>query len=138
NAIVTVSGGDPNEIIPAGTIQVQGMEPDQFFDIYSQISGRTVIRNYTLQGLQKVTLKAATDWTRQEAVFAMDAVLSQNGVAMIPVGDKFVKAVPLQFAPTEGAPTSRQSLGTDYSENEPFVTQVVKLEVVKPSELQQL
>src|SRR5262249_31101220 len=71
---------DPNEKIAAGTIQLQGMEPDQFFDIYSQVSERTVIRPYTLQGLQKITLKAATDWTRQEAVFAMDAVMAQNGV----------------------------------------------------------
>ncbi len=128
---------DPNEIIPAGTVQLQGMDPDQFFEIYSQISGRTVIRNYTLQGLQKITLKAATDWTRQEAVFAMDAVMAQNGVAMIPIGDKFVKAVPLQAAATEGAePIKVQP--TDYAEAEPFITQVIKLEVVKPTELQQL
>jgi general secretion pathway protein D len=138
--VVTVSTNfNPNEIILAGTIQVQGMEPDQFFDsIYSPISGRTVIRPYQVQGLTKVTLKAATDWTRQEAVYAMDAVLAQNGVAMIPIGDKFVKAVPMQQAPTEGGPTGRGALNLEYGEAEAFITQVVKLDVIKPTELQQL
>ena len=129
---------DPNEIINAGTFQIQGMEPDQFFDsVYSPISGRTVIRAYSLQGLQKITLKAATDWTRQEAVFAMDAVMAQNQVAMIPIGDKFVKAVPMSIAATEGAEPSNVEPG-DYAAAEPFITQVVVLKVVKPTELQQL
>jgi len=76
---------DPNEIINAGTFQIQGMEPDQFFDsVYSPIPDGLSSAPYSLQGLQKITLKAATDWTRQEAVFAMDAVMAQNQVAMIP------------------------------------------------------
>src|SRR4029078_7403852 len=129
---------NPNEIIQAGTFQLQGMEPDQFFEsVYSPVSGRTVIRNYTLQGLGKITLKAATDWTRQEAVFAMDAVMAQNQIAMIPMGNKCVKAVPMQFAATEGAPPSKVK-PLDYAESEPFITQVVELKVVKPTELQQL
>ncbi len=66
---------------------------------------------YSLQGLQKITLKAATDWTRQEAVFAMDAVMAQNQVAMIPIGDKFVKAVPMSIAGTEGAEPSNVEPG---------------------------
>lgn len=136
--IVTVAANlDPSEIIPAGTIQVQGMDPDQFFDIYAQVSGRTVIRGYTLPNLQKITLKAATDWTRQEAVFAMDAVMAQNKVAMIPIGDKFVKAVPAADAPTEGAEPSKVQ-ASHYGEAEPFITQVIELKVVKPTELQQL
>src|SRR5205823_1736900 len=94
-------------------------------------------RPYTLQGLAKITLKAATDWTRQEAVFAMDAVMAQNSVAMIPIGDKFVKAVPTQFAFAEGAEPSKVT-AQDYAEAEPFITQMVKLEVVKPTDLQQL
>ena len=57
---------------------------------------------------------------------------------MIPIGDKFVKAVATQNAPTEGMPTSRGPLGSDYGEAEAFITQVVKLEVIKPTELQQL
>lgn len=136
---VTVSSAfDPNEIISAGTIQVQEMDPAQFFDsVYAPISGRTVIRGANLQGVQKITLKAATDWTRQEAVFAMDAVMAQNNIAMIPIGDKFVKAVPIQQAAQEGAqPTTVEP--EDYAAAEPFITQVVQLKVVKPADLQQL
>ena len=127
---------DPNEVIP--TIQIQGMEPDQFFEIYSQISGRTVIRTWTLPNLQKITLKAATDLTRREAIFAMDSVLAQNQIAMIPIGEKFVKAVPSQLAAVEGAAPSKVVAGGDYADAEPFITQVVELKVVKPTDLQQL
>jgi len=129
---------DPNQIIPATVIQVQGMPLDQFFEIYSMVSGRTVLRPYALAGApQGITLKAQTDWTRQEAVFAMDAVLALNQIAMIPVDEKFVKAVPAQIAPTEGGPLS-QMKSKEYSEAEQFVTQIVELKTVKPTELAQV
>ena len=63
--------------------------------------------------------------------------MAQNQIAMIPIGDKFVKAVPMQFAATEGAAPSKVK-PVDYAESEPFITQVVELKVVKPTELQQL
>lgn len=124
------------EIIPAGMIQVQGMTLDQFFEIYSMISGRTVLRPYVLQGApQGITLKAQTDWTREEAVFAMDAVLALNQIAMIPVDGKFVKAVPSGIAPTEGGGISTNLMTKGYTETEQFVTQVAELKTIKPTEL---
>ncbi len=115
------------------------MPLDQFFDLYSLISGRTILRPNSLavgQG-SAITLKAQTAWTRREAVFAMDAALALNGVAMIPAGDKFVKAVPKQDAPAEGAALGKVATG-DYTEAENFVTQVIELKVIAPSDAAQL
>jgi general secretion pathway protein D len=132
------AGVDPTQIIEAGMIQFQGMALDQFFEVYSLYSGRTIIRPYTIAGAPAgITLRSATDLTRQEAVFAMDSVLAQNDIAMIPVGAKFVKAVPMQRAPAEGGPLSNV-LPLDYAEAEPFVTQVVELRALRPSEIQPL
>lgn len=117
-------------------IQVQGMKLDQFFEIYSMISGRTVLRPYNMQGVgsDSVTLKAQTDWTRREAIYAMDAALALNGIAMIPIGDKFVKAVPQSGAGVEG--TEISNLGTNVTENlDHFVTQMIEVKTVKASEL---
>lgn len=114
------------------------MALDQFFELYSMISGRTVLRPYELTGAAKgITLKAQTDWTRDEAIFAMDSALALNGIAMIPVSEKFVKAVLAQSAPTEGSELVKVEPAPG-SQAEQFITQIVELKVVKPSEIAQL
>lgn len=114
------------------------MSLDQFFEIYAMVSGRTVLRPYQLQAkYQQITLKAETDWTRQEAIYAMDTVLSLNDIAMIPVGEKFVKAVPFAVAALEGAELGKTNV-VEAIEGEQFVTKIIELKSVKPSELSQL
>lgn len=126
------TGTNSTDMIPA--LSALGMELDQFFDLYARISGRTVLRPYVLAGApQGITLIAQSDWTREEAIYAMDAVLALNNIAMIPVGDKFVKAVPANLAPQEGARVRTNTVPE--LEADHFVTQVVKLETLKPSEL---
>lgn len=140
-ATATTANGlpDPDQVLGTDTLQVQNMPLEQFFDLYALISGRTILRPNSLavgQG-SAITLKAQTSWTRREAVFAMDAALALNGVAMIPAGDKFVKAVPKQDAPAEGAALGKVAPG-DYTEAENFVTQVIELKVIHPSDAAQL
>ncbi|MBI4324076.1 MAG: hypothetical protein HY674_02310 [Chloroflexi bacterium] len=124
---------DQDQIIAAGLISVQGMPLDQFFDLYSQLSGRTILRPYQLPGAG-ITLKAQTDLTKREAVEAMDGALALNSITMIPIGEKFVKAVPSTQAMQEGAPLSALTAG-EMPLAEQFLTRVVKLKIAKPSEL---
>ena len=63
---------------------------------------RTILRPTSLPA-PTITLKTQTPLTKREAIQAFDAVLALNGVAMINVGEKFVKAVP---APTANHGTS--------------------------------
>ncbi|MGN6385895.1 MAG: secretin N-terminal domain-containing protein [Verrucomicrobiota bacterium] len=126
-------GLNPNEIIPAGGISVQAMNLDQFLDIYAMYSGRTVLRPYNLQ-VQGLTLKAQTDLTRREAVQAMDGVLALNNITMIPIGEKFVKAVPSNLAEKEGAELSHAP-ADQLPLAEQFITRVVKLKTAKPTSL---
>jgi general secretion pathway protein D len=130
---------DPDQVIPAGTFQARNMSLEQFFQMYSLISGRTILRpNALAVGKDAaITLEAQTDWTRREAIFAMDAALALNGIAMIPVEDKFVRAVTNQDAPTQGAQLGKVTTGS-YTDSEQFVTQVVELKALKPSEMGQL
>lgn len=127
----------PNEPIPAGTIQLQMLPLDQFFELYSGYSGRTVLRPVGLPSPPGFTLKAQTDLTRREVIEAMDAVLSLNGITMIPIGDKFVKAIPSTQAALEGAEISHAS-AAEIPNSEQFLTRVVKLKTAKPSEVQQV
>jgi general secretion pathway protein D len=123
--------------IPAALLNVQLMPLDQFLEIYAEISGRTILRPFQLSGVQGFTLKAQNELTVSEAIYAMDAVLALNQIAMIPVGSKFVKAVPAQIAAAEGAELAKLSSG-NFTETEQFVTQLIAVKTVKPSELAQL
>ncbi|MGZ8900606.1 MAG: secretin N-terminal domain-containing protein [Limisphaerales bacterium] len=123
-----------DEVIPGGTIALNVMPIEQFFDIYSLYSGRTILRPFALPAPQGLTLKATTDLTRLEVVEAMDGVLALNGVTMIPVKDKFVKAVPSTLAMLEGAEISTIP-AEELPNAEQFITRIVKLKTAKPSEI---
>lgn len=124
----------PDEVIPAGSIALNVMPIEQFFDLYSRYSGRTILRPFALPAPQGLTLKAETDLTRREVVEAMDGVLALNGVTMIPIGDKFVKAVPATLADKEGGPINDVPR-EDLPLAEQFITRIVKLKTAKPTEI---
>ncbi|MDB6037511.1 MAG: hypothetical protein JWM99_1352, partial [Verrucomicrobiales bacterium] len=124
---MVTSGAD--DIIESVDLQLDNMPIAQFLDVYGTLSHRTIIRANTLPA-QNLTLTAQTALTRKEAIEAMDGVLAQNGITMIPVGEKFVKAVPALTAQQEGAPIS-ESNAKDLPEADQFVTRIVKLKAAK-------
>jgi general secretion pathway protein D len=72
--------------------------------------------------------------TRREAIQAFDAVLALNGIAVVDVGDKFVKVVPTAQAGQIGAPFSKEKV-EQLPDMGQFVTHVVQTTYVKPTEL---
>lgn len=125
---------DPYEVIQEGAIALNNMPIEQFFDVYARYSGRTILRPFALPAPQGLTLKATTELTRLEVVEAMDAVLALNGVTMIPVKERFVKAVPSTLAATEGAEISTIP-AEELPIAEQFITRIVKLKTAKPTEI---
>ncbi|HZL41906.1 MAG TPA: secretin N-terminal domain-containing protein, partial [Verrucomicrobiae bacterium] len=128
---------DPGEtaadIIPAGTINFPATDINQVLQIYSELVGRTILRPANLP-TPLITLKTQTPLSKKEAIQAFDAVLALNGVTMINVGDKFVKAVPTPQANQEAAAFSHKD-ASQLPEMGQYVTHVVQLKYVKPSEL---
>ena len=121
------------EIIPAGTINFPATDLNQVLQIYSELVNRTVLRPANLPA-PLITLKTQTPLTKKEAIQAFDAVLAMNGITMINVGDKFVKAVPTTQANQEGAPFSKLD-SSQLPEVGQYVTHVVQLKYVRPSDL---
>jgi general secretion pathway protein D len=133
-ATVPPSSNAPSEeTLPAGTINFPATDLNQVLQIYSELVGRTVLRPTTLPA-PTITLKTQTPLTRREAIQAFDAVLALNGIAVVNVGDKFVKVVPTAQAGQIGAPFSKEKaeLLPDMGQ---FVTHVVQTTYVKPTEL---
>jgi len=121
----------PEELIPAGNINFQGVDVSQVLEVYAKLVGRTLLR----AGLPaaSIVLKTETPLTKSEAIQALQAVLSLNGVSVVNIGDKFVKVLPIDQANTAGAEFNDASaarlpdLGT-------YVTHIVQLKNLKPSE----
>ena len=105
NAAVAPGIGDPNaaaaakpanpedEVFPPGLIKFSEADLSQVLEIYQELTGRTVLKPASLPAA-KISIRSQTQLTRAEAVQALDSILSMNGIAMVPQGDKFVKAVP--------------------------------------------
>jgi len=121
------------EMVPDGMLKLQKADADQVFLIYSMLVGRTILRPATLPTPQ-ITFMAQTPLTKHEAIQALDAVLGMNGIAMIPVGDKFVKALPTANANQAGAPFGKEA-AEDLPEMGQYITHIVQLTYAKPSEM---
>jgi general secretion pathway protein D len=134
---VPEGGASPDEIIPPGTIDFTSATVDQVLGVYEQLVGRTLLRAPGLPLTAPIVLKTMTPLTKTEAIEALQAVLSMNGVAVINIGDKFVKVLPVDQAGGSGAPLDTNSasqlpdLGT-------VVTHIVHLNYVKPTVMQQI
>lgn len=127
------AGRTVEELIPAGTINFPATDLNQVLQIYSELVNRTVLRPANLPA-PLITLKTQTPLTKKEAIEAFDAVLEMNGITMINIGDKFVKAVPTTQANQEGAPFNKLD-AAQLPEVGQYVTHVVQLKYVKPSEM---
>jgi general secretion pathway protein D len=91
-------------------------------ELYGKLVGRMVLISTAIQTQAiKITVERPLD--RQEAVQALDSALILNEIAMINVGDRFVKAVPIPGS-CEGA-AIRTEAG--------FITQVAQLTNARPS-----
>ena len=119
-----------DEVVPAGTINFQGVELNVVLTIYAQYVGRTLIRG-TLPDA-KIILKTETPLTKSEVIQALQAVLALNGISVIPVGEKFVKVVPSDQANAAGAEIDHSG-ATNLPNMGSYVTHITQLKYVKPS-----
>ena len=120
----------PEEMIPAGNINFQGVDVSQVLDVYAQLVGRTLLR----AGLPsaQIVLRTETPLTKTEAIQALQAVLALNGIALVNVGDKFVKVLPIDQANSAGAKIDHGD-ASQLPEMGSYVTHIVQLKYVKPS-----
>jgi general secretion pathway protein D len=127
----------PSEEKADQTIRWESLPASEALKLYSQLTGRTVIQNAQLAGV--VTLTTQTPLTKSEAILAIESVLFANGIAVTPMGDKFVKAAANPAIAREGV----QMLGADAElpEADRIVSTVIPLrylDVSEPSLLQSL
>jgi len=122
----------PEEMIPEGTINFQGVDVSQVLDIYAKLVNRTLLRANVPNAT--IVLKTQTPLTKSEAIQALQAVLALNGIAVVNIGDKFVKVGPVDQANGYGAEFNTTS-ATNLPNLGSYITHIVQMKYVKPSEM---
>jgi hypothetical protein len=115
----------PEEPLPQGMIDFRSADLSQVLEIYSIMVNRTILRPSTLPA-PTITLTTRGQLTVREGIQALDAVLALNGIAMVNVADKFVKAVPEATGNTTGARFDTNNAAS-LPELGQYVTHVVQL-----------
>jgi len=122
----------PEEMIPDGMINFQGVDVGVVLDIYAKLVNRTLLRAAVPNAT--IVLKTQTSLTRTEAIQALQAVLALNGIAVVDIGDKFVKVGPVDQANGFGAEFNSTS-ATNLPNLGSYITHIVQMKYVKPSEM---
>lgn len=123
----------PVEEPATNTFNFPSIDLNTFLGFYTELVGRTILRPSGLPA-PLITFKTQTPLTRTESIQAFDTVMAMNGISTIPVGEKFVKVVPVGQAQQEAAQFSKLSRG-QLPEAAQYLTHVVQLKYVKPSEI---
>ncbi len=121
-----VDGGSITDFKEAPLVQV--------LELYSDLTGRTILRSPTVPLTTGFTLKTKTPLTKLETIQAIDSLLALNGIAIIPTGDKFLTVVPMASALQEGAAFNTNSVG-DLPEASQYITKIIQVTNAKPSEV---
>ena len=129
---VPAASKPPEEMMPVGSINFQGVDVNQVLDVYAKLVGRTMLR----AGLPtaQIILHTETPLTKSEAIQALQAVLALNGIALVNVGDKFVKVLPVGDANSAGAKINHGD-ASQLPEMGSYVTHIVQLKYLKPTEM---
>jgi general secretion pathway protein D len=120
------------EMIPAGNINFQGVDVSQVLDVYAKLVGRTMLRAGIPQA--QIVLRTETPLTKSEAIQALQAVLALNGIALVNMGDKFVKVLPIGDANSAGAKINHGD-ANQLPDMGSYVTHIVQLKYLKPTEM---
>ena len=131
NALV-IPGAD--QIFKAKTIKFQNAATFQVLDYYAALVGRTILRPGNLVNTENITLNSQIDLTKQEVIQALDSVFALNGIVIIPTGEKFLTVVLSADALKEGAAFYTGN-AADLPEASQYVTKVVQLRYIRPSEI---
>lgn len=116
-----------------GVIDFQGTPLQAVLEYYAQnLAKRSIIQSPSLPATP-VYFRSQTDLTVEEAKAALDTVLAINGVAVIPMGEKFLKVVQIQTAKTEGLPFIGE--GKTQVAGDALLTQVIQLKYAEPAEV---
>ncbi len=90
--------GDQADLI--GPIDIPGDNLDQILALLGRWTGRSLLRPQNLPAVT-LSLRLQEQVTKEEAIQAVETLLNLYGIAVTPLGDRFLKVTPLSAAKSE-------------------------------------
>ncbi|QHI70460.1 type II secretion system secretin GspD [Tichowtungia aerotolerans] len=106
---------------------------EMLVDFYNEWVGRTLIIQADLS--PTISLKFSK-LTKKEAMQAIETVLAMNGVALVPMGEKFLKVVPIDSARQEGMSIKPFDPEESYVPADQLISQIIPLRYVVFTDVQ--
>lgn len=126
-----VSLASNEEII--GPLQMRGDTLDAVLVQLGKLTGRSIIRPQALPATEGYTI-TLPPMPKSEVVLAIETMLNLSGIAVSPLGDKFLKVVPLGQAKTE-APEMIEGSTLALPPSGRVATKLFQLDFLRASEL---
>ena len=115
-----------------GPLQLRDESIDQVLALIERWTGKTVLRPQALPAAT-ITINLKDSVTKDEAIRALETVLSLNGVALTPLGDKFIKVTALNLAKSE-APELIEGSTLDLPASGRVASRIFQLNFLRVSE----
>ncbi len=107
-------------------LKYEALDLDEVLKQYSEWTGLAILKAPDVPAV-KITLKCPKRLPRREAMLAIEGVLGMNGVALVPMGDKFLKVVPIGAARQYGMQTGIGAMDQDITDTDKLVSRIVEL-----------
>lgn len=131
--IVPVAETDPaTEAVPH-TFNFPNSPIEPIFEMFTELTGKMVLYAPNVEGTVNL-ISGSVELSRAEAIEAITSSLALSGIVLVPMGEKFVKAVPAEEAAQHAPQINRAEDPNLLPESGEFITRSVKLNQVKPSE----
>ncbi|MDE6576369.1 MAG: hypothetical protein K2L24_03160 [Opitutales bacterium] len=135
------SPADPYPLEPDDDIVNQlvltNAEPRDVIGVLEKLTGRTALVEKLPTSIGKISIDIQEPITRLEAISAVESVLSLNGIAIVDMGEKFLKAVDSKRAISQSPEIVDDSLQI-YEPNQHICSKFFKLNYLDANEFNRL
>jgi general secretion pathway protein D len=107
---------------------------DQVLDLIASLNGKTIIKSPGLNAT--ITLKSQTRLNVEESMQAIEAVLAMNNITLVPMGEKFLRAVQTAQARQVGMAINLQQPEKAFNETDRLISQIFTLKHIELAEIQ--
>jgi len=107
---------------------------DMVLQEYADVVGRTLL---FAPGLPKgnVTLVSQDSLPREDFLEALETLLAMHQVGLLPVGEKFIKVVPIKTARQEPMAILEDGENIDHPETSDLISQIIQLKYIEAAEI---
>ena len=141
--LITPGAESPLQIVPPAdavpeadriphTFNFPNAPLEPIFEMFTELTGKMVLYSPEVTGTINL-VSGSVELSRADAVEAITSSLALSGIILVPLGDKFVKAIPTAEA-IQHAPHINNVDADLLPDSGEFITRTVKLQQVKPSE----